>query len=103
LKQPLAVAFIASGLLHHAFDFALHADDAHRHLWPLSNWRLESPVSYWDPAHYGTIVAPMEAALALGLALVLRKRAQARLARAMLLAAAVLCGLITAGLLVRSP
>ena len=82
LKSPLAVAFIASGLVHHAFDFALHADDAHRHLWPRSDWRFESPVSYWDPAHYGMIVAPMEAALALGLAVWLARIHRGRWLRA---------------------
>jgi len=33
----------------------VHHDDGHRHFFPLSDWRFESPVSYWDPAHYGHI------------------------------------------------
>jgi len=68
LRRPLAVAFAASGLLHQVFDFAFHAEDAHRHLWPFSDWRFISPVSYWDPAHHAGVVAPLETLAALGLA-----------------------------------
>ncbi len=54
-----------SMLLHVAGDLPLHHDDAHRHFWPLSDWRFRSPVSYWDPNHYGTIVMPLEILAAL--------------------------------------
>lgn len=53
----------ASMLLHIAADFPLHHDDGHRHFWPLSDWRYESPVSYWDPNHFGRPAAMMEVAL----------------------------------------
>ena len=53
----------ASMLLHVALDFPLHHDDAHRHFLPFSDWRFESPLSYWDPAHYGTLIGWMEFAL----------------------------------------
>jgi len=43
----------ASALLHVACDLPLHNDDAHRHFWPLTDWRYRSPVSYWDPKFYG--------------------------------------------------
>ncbi|NJK99546.1 MAG: hypothetical protein HC910_02900 [Spirulinaceae cyanobacterium SM2_1_0] len=49
-----------SMLLHIAGDLPLHHDDAHRHFLPLTNWRFQSPVSYWDPNHYGAIAAPLE-------------------------------------------
>jgi hypothetical protein len=52
--------FIASMLMHSLLDFPLHHDDAHRHFWPLSDFRFASPASYWDPAHYGAFAAPME-------------------------------------------
>ena len=42
-----------SMLLHAVTDLLLHHDDGHRHFWPLNNWIYMSPVSYWDPAHYG--------------------------------------------------
>ncbi len=52
---------LAGVLLHIALDLPLHHDDAHRHLFPISDWRYESPVSYWDPAHYGNILMPLQA------------------------------------------
>jgi hypothetical protein len=68
LRARAAAAFTCSGLLHQAFDLPLHADDPHRHLWPLSDWRFNSPVSYWDPRHFGAWVQPLE--IVLGAALV---------------------------------
>ncbi len=56
-------AFFLSAGLHQACDFALHHDDGHRHLLPFSDWRFVSPVSYWDPRHFGRIAAPVEAAM----------------------------------------
>lgn len=56
-------ALVLSMALHAALDFPLHHDDAHRHFWPLSDWRFSSPVSYWDPNHYGHIVGWIEIAL----------------------------------------
>ncbi len=50
----------AAALLHVGLDFPLHADDAHRHFWPLSDWRFASPVSYWDPASNGRWGAVIE-------------------------------------------
>lgn len=53
-------AFFAAMGLHALFDLPLHHDDAHRHLFPLSDWRFLSPVSYWDSAHYGDVVGACE-------------------------------------------
>ncbi|WP_284375209.1 cobalamin biosynthesis protein CobQ [Amylibacter marinus] len=55
-----AIAFAGSGMLHLVSDFLLHNDDARRHFWPFSDWVFESPVSYWDPAHFGQIVGMLE-------------------------------------------
>lgn len=64
----------ASMILHVLLDLPLHHEDAHRHFFPLSDWRFASPVSYWNPAHYGTVAAPLEALLSLaGCALLWRK------------------------------
>ncbi|MGB0910078.1 MAG: hypothetical protein ACPGYT_06920 [Nitrospirales bacterium] len=49
-----------SMVLHVFGDLPLHHDDAHRHFFPLSDWRFESPISYWDPSHYGNIVTGLE-------------------------------------------
>src|SRR5262245_25292111 len=53
----------SSMLLHAVVDLPLHHDDAHRHFFPVSDWRFQSPVSYWDPSHHGGIIGPIEAGL----------------------------------------
>lgn len=69
-----ALALVASMALHCLFDLALHHDDAHGHFEPLTSWRFASPLSYWDPAHYGRIVAALEVAGTLAGAFVLFRR-----------------------------
>ena len=63
MKWPRASIFFASMVLHSLCDLALHHDDAHRHFFPLSDWRFASPVSYWDPRYHGGIVSVLEVAL----------------------------------------
>jgi hypothetical protein len=58
--RPGAAVFFAAMGLHAAGDLLLHHDDAHRHLFPISNWRFNSPVSYWDPAHHGVLFRGLE-------------------------------------------
>jgi len=64
-RSPVVMVLCASALLHLGLDFLLHNDDGRAHFWPLSNWIFQSPVSYWDPDHYGTIVGAIEVALSL--------------------------------------
>ena len=82
-RRWLALLGLAA-LLHLAFDLPLHADDAHRHFWPLGDWRFRSPVSYWDPAHHGRIVGLIEAAGGAALCAVLWRRHPARWVRTLL-------------------
>ncbi len=63
LGRRVAGACFASMLLHSLTDLPLHNDDGHRHFWPFSDFRFASPVSYWDPAHYGTWATAAEALL----------------------------------------
>ncbi|MBW2241474.1 MAG: hypothetical protein JRH01_05765 [Deltaproteobacteria bacterium] len=49
--QPL---FLSMGL-HAGADFLVHNEDAHRHFLPITGWRFSSPVSYWDPRHFGQV------------------------------------------------
>lgn len=59
IRQPLGVLVAASAAVHMLCDLPVHNDDAHRHLWPI-DWRFASPVSYWDPKHFGFVFAPLE-------------------------------------------
>lgn len=73
-KKPVWIAFTGAAFLHLLFDFPLHNHDARQHFWPLTDWVFVSPVSYWDPAHHGTLVARLEIAFALILLVVLWRR-----------------------------
>jgi len=65
------LAFLASMAVHSVTDLLVHREDAHAHFFPLTSWRFVSPVSYWDPRHYGSIVTAFELVLILGGAAVL--------------------------------
>jgi len=65
MRAPIVIALCGAALLHLGFDFLLHNDDGRAHFWPLSNWVFQSPVSYWDPDHYGNIAGAIEVALSL--------------------------------------
>lgn len=89
---PIAAAFLAVSLwmralwlrifalallIHAALDFPVHADDAHRHFWPLTDWRFRSPVSYWDPSHNGAAGFVIEATVLLASAFIVWRRFEA--------------------------
>jgi hypothetical protein len=59
-------------LVHTAVDIPCHVDDGPLLFFPF-NWniRYHSPVSYWDPRHYGTQFAIFELSLDLVLLLYL--------------------------------
>jgi len=79
----LGLLCAASALLHMACDFPLHHDDAHRHFLPISNWRFASPISYWDPAHFGHVFVWLELVLAIGACAVVGRFGPARPMRVM--------------------
>lgn len=86
---PWLMALFASMALHALGDLPLHHDDAHRHFFPLSDWRFSSPISYWDPGRYGAVVGPLEAlAVALG-CLALARRYASRAVRGVIVGVAV--------------
>lgn len=86
----LALFLALAALAHVVLDFPVHHDDAHRHLWPISDWVFRSPVSYWDPAHHGRTFMVVEAALAIALAVWLFTRFHAWWVRGLLLLAITL-------------
>jgi membrane-bound metal-dependent hydrolase YbcI (DUF457 family) len=86
----LATAFAAAGFLHCCIDFCCHREDAHMHLWPLSRYKFMSPVSYYDPAHYGLIFSLFEAALGLAMSVILMRQFSNIILRVILLIVSLL-------------
>lgn len=81
-----AALFCAALLLHALGDLPLHREDAHGHLYPLSDWRFVSPFSYWDPRHHGARVGLAELLAMAAASWVLWRRFQHRLGRVGLVA-----------------
>jgi len=85
----LLLFFALAALIHIAGDMPVHADDAYRHFWPLSDWRFYSPLSYWDVDYHAVWVGKIDIVLALGCAAILRARFADRWARIALAATAL--------------
>lgn len=66
--------FALAALIHMATDLPVHAEDAYRHFWPLTDWRFHSPLSYWDIDHHANWVSGVEAILGLICIFVLWRR-----------------------------
>ncbi len=60
LKLKAMALLWASMVLHSLGDIFVHREDAHRHFFPLSDWQLISPISYWDPRFHGDVFALVE-------------------------------------------
>jgi hypothetical protein len=88
----LAVAAI----VHLCLDFPFHAADAHKHFWPLTDWRFHSPLSYWDKHHHSRWVGLFELSLVLISITVLWRRFEHRFVRASLLAGLVSLAIVPA-------
>jgi membrane-bound metal-dependent hydrolase YbcI (DUF457 family) len=89
-KGALAFALGGSALVHSAIDFLCHRNDAHMHFWPFTQWRFVSPVSYWDPAFYGTQFSLFEAMLGLLMAILLFRIFKHLLVRSAFIIAAIM-------------
>lgn len=73
-KSAIWIAFAGAGLLHLLCDFPLHTHDARMHFWPLTTWKFESPLSYWDGrAHADTVGIFVLALLAVAFVVILRR------------------------------
>jgi hypothetical protein len=80
-KKRFIAWLAASAVLHIIMDFFVHSSDAYAHFWPLSNWKFESPLSYWNPAHYGNIVGTLDTVIVLLLLVYLLKQATSKTAK----------------------
>lgn len=63
-KRKRVFSFALGCLLHTAMDIPVHHNDGPLVFFPF-DWstRFNSPVSYYDPDHYGRIVAPIDLAI----------------------------------------
>lgn len=64
----IVIAFSSCALLHVGIDFLLHHDDARAQWMPFTDWVYRSPISYWDPDHYGRFFRIFEILVGLTLA-----------------------------------
>ena len=86
--------FALAALIHIAFDFPVHSEDAYAHFWPISDWRYFSKFSYWDPNHHSHIVSVVEALIGLGAIFILWKRFPKKWVQLLLLILIMLYGAI---------
>lgn len=80
-KREHITVFALAMLIHAGLDFPLHNDDAHRHFWPLTDWRFFSPVSYWDVNHHGRFGTIIEAIMSFIACFIIWQRFPARWVR----------------------
>lgn len=109
----LLLFFALAALIHMATDLPVHAADAYRHFWPLTDWRFYSPLSYWDVDHHSRWVSLFEIGLAFGCIALLWKRFKIRWSRILLglvsifyillLTEQIFPGAITSALMVAEP
>ncbi len=59
LRKPL-LTFLIGWAGHVLTDALTHAEDARPILWPTSEWRLRSPISYWDRSRYARTFTTVE-------------------------------------------
>ena len=78
---PALALFSLAAITHLIGDFPVHASDAHAHFWPVSDWRFESPISYWDRSHHGRLFSLFEAAVGVILGAIVFQRFKQTLIR----------------------
>lgn len=78
------IVFGLAALIHLSFDFPVHASDAHRHFWPVTDWRFYSPLSYWETDHHALWVGLCDAGLGIAAAAILWRRFPARWVKVLL-------------------
>ncbi len=64
-QKRLLMLFAGSATVHAICDFFVHANDAYANFIPFTVWRFHSPLSYWDPAHYGQFGGIIDMSVAL--------------------------------------
>jgi len=86
-KRYRASIFCMAGLLASAQDLFVHHEDAHAHFFPFSDYRFASPVSYWNPEHYGRQFALFEILMVVAAGIWTFKRLESRWGKILLIMA----------------
>ena len=60
--------------LHDLEDLPVHAQIAHKHFLPFSQYVFHSPISYWEPQYHASLIAPLEWLLVIICSIVLWRR-----------------------------
>ncbi|NIR16188.1 MAG: hypothetical protein GWN86_20595 [Desulfobacterales bacterium] len=87
--MPRAALFCLAALVSAIQDVFVHHDDAHAHFFPFSDYRFESPVSYWDPTHYGWYASTAEVILVLAASVWTYRRLETRWGKGLLVVSVV--------------
>lgn len=67
-NKTSAFSFFSGCAFHSLVDILTHHDDGPLLLWPFNwEWRYSSPVSHWDPAHFGAVFLDIEILMTLSL------------------------------------
>jgi hypothetical protein len=74
LKYKAGLVFSLSLFLHDLEDLPVHSEFPHAHFLPFSHWRFYSPLSFWDPRHFGNLIGPLEWLAVLACVVVLWRR-----------------------------
>jgi len=94
LKSRLLAVLAGAMIVHLLMDFPVHADDAHKHFWPITDWRFHSPLSYWDPGHNSRFVMLAELAICIASMIVLWQRFSGWVVRSALGVALISLGIV---------
>jgi hypothetical protein len=79
--------FCLAALLASTQDLLVHNEDAHAHFFPFTDYRFASPVSYWNPEHYGRQFTIIEILLVVAAGIWTYKRLESRWGKTILLLA----------------
>ncbi len=101
-RSERVTVFCWSMLLHCIADFFLHREDAHRHFFPFSQYTFISPISYWEPDHYGQIASVVEILAIIVASVFLYPRLQSRLSRGALVTVNVISMLVYTAIVIFS-
>src|SRR5439155_24072487 len=57
---PALLPLVWGWIGHNVVDFFTHHAEAHAHFYPLSDWRFQSPVSYYERDHHARVYMTAE-------------------------------------------